>query len=158
MNIFLLISFGIYCGCSKELSNWDGSFEYPQHMIWLRNKKIVFGTHALLSKGLRKQTLNWTSSLHRTNVGILPFISRISLSWNFMLSWNKVYVCVLFLLIVFHRLIAFSAHTHQLFGTHVFIHEFQVWAEAKCIFFSSKIKCVLPGMSQPKTAYQTTAP
>ena len=22
--------------------NWDGSFEYPQHMFWLRNKKNIF--------------------------------------------------------------------------------------------------------------------
>ena len=24
--------------CSKEPSHRDGSFEYPQHMFWLRNK------------------------------------------------------------------------------------------------------------------------
>ena len=29
-------------GCLKEPPNWDGSFEYPQHMFWLRNKKIKF--------------------------------------------------------------------------------------------------------------------
>ena len=29
-------------GCSKELSHWDDSFEYPQHMFWLRNKKTNF--------------------------------------------------------------------------------------------------------------------
>ena len=23
-------------------AHWDGSFEYPQHIFWLRNKKIVF--------------------------------------------------------------------------------------------------------------------
>ena len=28
--------------CSKEPSHRDGSFEYPQHMYWLRNKKINF--------------------------------------------------------------------------------------------------------------------
>ena len=28
-------------GCSKESSHRDGSFEYPQHMFWLRNKKII---------------------------------------------------------------------------------------------------------------------
>ena len=33
-------------GCSKELSQWDGSFEYPQHMFWLRNKVSV--THSYL--------------------------------------------------------------------------------------------------------------
>ena len=28
------ISFNIYFGCLKELSHWDGSFDYPQHMYW----------------------------------------------------------------------------------------------------------------------------
>ena len=30
------------------------SFEYPQHMFWLRNKKIIF-SHALLSGGLNSR-------------------------------------------------------------------------------------------------------
>ena len=38
--------------CSKEPSHGDGSFEYPQHMFWLRNKKINF-SNALLSGGLK---------------------------------------------------------------------------------------------------------
>ena len=42
VNIFLPISFNIHFGCSKEPSHWDDSFEYPQHMFWLRNKKIIF--------------------------------------------------------------------------------------------------------------------
>ena len=29
-------------GCLKEPSHRDGSFEYPQHMFWLRNKKNNF--------------------------------------------------------------------------------------------------------------------
>ena len=29
-------------GCSKDLSHGDGSFEYPQHMFWFRNKKNNF--------------------------------------------------------------------------------------------------------------------
>ena len=29
-------------GSSEEPSQWDGSFEYPQHMFWLRNKKNHF--------------------------------------------------------------------------------------------------------------------
>ena len=34
---------------SKEPSHWDGSFEYPQHMFWLRNKKKYFSiTHSKL--------------------------------------------------------------------------------------------------------------
>ena len=35
-------------GCSKELSHWDGSFEYPEHMFWLRNKKNNFLLHTLI--------------------------------------------------------------------------------------------------------------
>ena len=41
VNIFLLISFSICFGCSKEPSHRDGSFEYPQHMFWLRIKEII---------------------------------------------------------------------------------------------------------------------
>ena len=29
-------------GCTKEPSHPEGSFEYPQHMFWLRNKKKYF--------------------------------------------------------------------------------------------------------------------
>ena len=36
-------------GCSKEPSHRDGSFEYPQNMFWLRNKKNNF----------QLRTLNW---------------------------------------------------------------------------------------------------
>ena len=31
-------------GCSNEPSHRDGYFKYPQHMFWLRNKKIYFNT------------------------------------------------------------------------------------------------------------------
>ena len=43
VNIFLIVNFSMHFGCSKEPSQWDCSFEYPQHMFWLRNKKkIIF--------------------------------------------------------------------------------------------------------------------
>ena len=35
-------------GYSKELSHRDGSFEYPQHMFWLRNKKNNFQLRTLI--------------------------------------------------------------------------------------------------------------
>ena len=35
-------------GCSKEPSHRDGSFEYPQNMFWLRNKKINFQLRNLI--------------------------------------------------------------------------------------------------------------
>ena len=42
VNIFLTITVSICFRYSNELSDRDGSFEYPQHMFWLRNKKIHF--------------------------------------------------------------------------------------------------------------------
>ena len=35
-------------GCSKEPSHRDGSFEYPQHMFWMRNKENNFPIHTLI--------------------------------------------------------------------------------------------------------------
>ena len=35
-------------GCSKETSHRDGSFEYPQHMFTLRNKKNNFQLRILI--------------------------------------------------------------------------------------------------------------
>ena len=43
---FLTHHFNICFGCSKETSHWSCSFEFPQHMFWLRNKKTIFGTHS----------------------------------------------------------------------------------------------------------------
>ena len=40
--IFLPIFISTCFGCSKEPSHRDSSFEYPQHMFRLINKKIVF--------------------------------------------------------------------------------------------------------------------
>ena len=42
VDIFLTISRNVCFECSKEPSHRGGSFEYPQHMFWLRNKKINF--------------------------------------------------------------------------------------------------------------------
>ena len=47
VNICLPISFNICFGCSKELFHWEGSFEYPQHVFWLRNKKFKFSLRTL---------------------------------------------------------------------------------------------------------------
>ena len=34
--------------CSKEPSHWGGSFEYPQHMFWIRNKENSFSIHTFI--------------------------------------------------------------------------------------------------------------
>ena len=41
----LPIKLNMCFGYSKERSHGDGSFEYPQHMFWLRNKKNNFQIH-----------------------------------------------------------------------------------------------------------------
>ena len=46
--IFLSIALNICFGYSIELSHRDGSFEYPQHMFWLRNKKNNFQLRTLI--------------------------------------------------------------------------------------------------------------
>ena len=46
--IFLPNNLNMCFGCSKELSHWDGSFEYPQHMFWMRNKENDFPIHTLI--------------------------------------------------------------------------------------------------------------
>ena len=49
VNIFLPINLNICFGCSKELSHLDGSFEYPQHMFWLRNFQLGSSLEACYS-------------------------------------------------------------------------------------------------------------
>ena len=45
---FLTHLFKRVFGCLKEPSYWDSSFEYPQHMFWLRNKKNNFQIRILI--------------------------------------------------------------------------------------------------------------
>ena len=51
--ILVSINFSMCFGCSKEPSHRDDSFEYPQHMFWLCNKKNGFWNYTVLSGGLR---------------------------------------------------------------------------------------------------------
>ena len=44
----LSIGLNMCFGCSKEPSHRDSSFEYPQHMFWLRNKKNNFQLRTLI--------------------------------------------------------------------------------------------------------------
>ena len=48
VNIFLSISMNMCYGCSKGSSHREGSFEYPQHIFWLRNMKYNFQLHTLI--------------------------------------------------------------------------------------------------------------
>ena len=55
-NIFLPIHWNLSFGCSKEPSHWDGSFEYPQHMFWMRNKVNSFPIRTLIWKSVIPKT------------------------------------------------------------------------------------------------------
>ena len=49
-------------GCSKEPSHRDGTFEYPQHMFWLRNKKNNF----------QLRTIIWGPASHFSSANATP--------------------------------------------------------------------------------------
>ena len=71
--IFLSISFNMCFGCSKEPSQQDSSFEYPQHMFWLRSKKSNFQLHTLI----------WGPDLYfSVKFKLLFFITSFSLELN----------------------------------------------------------------------------
>ena len=76
--IVLFISLNMYFGCSKEPSHRDGSFEYPQHMFWLRNKKINFQLRTLIwgpGRDLEKLFGEWA-----------PFVFHYAVS-----NWMDIY-------------------------------------------------------------------
>ena len=52
----------MYFGCSKEPSHWDGSFEYPQHMYWMRNKENNFPIHTLIWRPVTDTWTGWKTS------------------------------------------------------------------------------------------------
>ena len=63
MDIFFPIRFYIWYGCSKEPSQSDSSFEYLQHMFWVRNKKHFFLV-PLLTKGMENGLLQQEPFIH----------------------------------------------------------------------------------------------
>ena len=46
--IFLSIGLNMCFGCSKEPSHRDGSFEYPQHMFWMKIRKKYFQVRSVI--------------------------------------------------------------------------------------------------------------
>ena len=47
--LFILIYHAVEC--SVEPSHWDGSFEYLQHLFWLRDNKNNFQLHTVIWVG-----------------------------------------------------------------------------------------------------------
>ena len=55
--VFLSINLNMCFGCSKEPSQWDGCFEYPQHIFWMRNNEHNFPIRTLI---WRPEIIAWT--------------------------------------------------------------------------------------------------
>ena len=81
--------------CSKEPSHWDGSFEYPQHMFWLGNKKKNFPVHTLICRpalmynkvrGPREFFLAGKASISFSSF-IFSSIWWCRLNWFFFFIW-----------------------------------------------------------------------
>ena len=92
--IFLPINKKMCFGCSKEPSHVDGSFEYPQHMFWLRNKKINFQLYTLIwGPGLEWSKLS-TERFHFGNSPFEEFIVLIHTGYmlepNLIANYNKI--------------------------------------------------------------------
>ena len=66
-------------GSSKELFHWDGSFEYPQYMFWMRNKENSFPIHI------------WRHVLvYNCDHFLIYQIKHVSLRWFFFnMFWLK---------------------------------------------------------------------
>ena len=59
-----LFSYPEICfGCSKEPSHWDGSFVYPQHMFWLKNKKYTFQLGTFIWRSYWEKMSNFSHTL-----------------------------------------------------------------------------------------------
>ena len=91
-------------GCSKEPSHRDGSFEYPQHRFWLRNKKNNF----------QLRTLIWGPGTSWCPIYFSNHIAKeeIAGSFNLIAMWLYVFLCLDWSA-VFE--FAFPGHTQMMF-------------------------------------------
>ena len=71
--IFLFLNKNICCGYSKELSQWDGSFEHPKNVLKLMGKKYLqfYAEKFCLSKPVFIDLIIAYIDLHRSNSGTL---------------------------------------------------------------------------------------
>ena len=98
MIIFLPINLDICFRCSKELSHREGSFEYPQHMFWLRNKKNNFLVRTLICRPgliredrktsqMTEQLLTYLTQINKTCTSVRRSSNVGHPSFNFTLKF-----------------------------------------------------------------------
>ena len=76
MIIFLSISLNMCVGCSKAASHRDGSFEYPQHMFWLRNNFHLY-------------TLIWGPVSSQTHFMTISNMNISETSWPIIIKFHQ---------------------------------------------------------------------
>ena len=82
---FLFLNENICCGYSKEWSQWNGSFDYPKHMLQMMSKKLFIILHSTI---LFILTYEWPSPL---TLNLLCWNStRRSLSVSFLMSRSPI--------------------------------------------------------------------
>ena len=93
--IFLPINLNMCFGCSKEPSHRDGSFEYPQHMFWVRIKEIKF----LICTLIWRPVYNAMLGVHRVGLcyKMSHFTKKLDLTSKMVsflckIPWSKIYI------------------------------------------------------------------
>ena len=90
-SIFLFLIWNICCGYSKELSQWDDSFENPKQMLKLMDKKKF----TILCSYHPSRPMNLPASNVLADKIFLTSLSPASLTWRFTLT--QVQDCSFFL-------------------------------------------------------------
>ena len=120
-------------GCWKKLSHQDSSYEYPQHMLWLRNKKNIFLLRILIWRPGSPFYL-WVRS-----VLVILFQFRYVINfWLFLVVTNML-VCWYFLCQKFWPCQARQIVLPVESGSHPYIRETPKWVLLQTL--KTQMKC-----------------
>ena len=87
MSVFLPINLIVCFRCSKGPSHLDGSFEYPQHMFWVRNEENRFPVRTLIWRPGYVFFYDWESN-NENGLSFTPLrTSRLQDKFLLSLNW-----------------------------------------------------------------------
>ena len=125
-------------GYSKELSHWDGSFEYPQHMFWLRIKKNNFQLRTLICGPVTTMS---SSYLHLSLVlNLSLYVYHLTTMCSSYLHYHTQWIYHTFLIL--HNAFILSSHSFYQDAHIISLHH------SNC--FRNTVKLVLSGHSKKK--------